>query len=106
MQAKVREFWSHRKSLEEVEAEYGGRGDFDYGPLARLPRYRGTHPTVMAGRIVAMDWEQQLREHDPPGMVRTQRHKDERLKYRLLTGFKRMTGVDLNHRNHGRVLKV
>ncbi|HSG08980.1 MAG TPA: hypothetical protein VLA36_11530 [Longimicrobiales bacterium] len=106
MQAKVREFWSHRKSLEEVEAEYGGREEFDYGPLARLPRYPGTHPAVMAERIAAMDWGEQLREHDPPGMVRTQRHKDERLKYRLLTGFKRLTGVDLNHRNHGRVLKV
>jgi glycosyltransferase involved in cell wall biosynthesis len=106
MQAKVREFWSHRKSLEEVEAEYGGREEFDYGPLGRLPRYRGTHPAVMAGRMEAMEWGDRLREEDPPGMVRTQRHKDERFKYRLLTGIKRLTGVDLNHRNHGRVLDV
>jgi len=106
MQAKVREFWSHRKSLEEVEEEYGGREEFDYGPLGRLPRFTGTHPAVMRERIAAMEWGDQLREHDPPGMERTQRHKDERLEYRLLTGFKRLTGVDLNHRNHGRVLKV
>jgi hypothetical protein len=33
-------------------------------------------------------------------------HKDERWKYRLLTGVRRLTGVDLNHKNHGRVLRV
>ncbi len=53
-----------------------------------------------------MDWAGSLREADPPGMVRTQLHKDERFKYRLLTGITRLTGVDLNHTNHGRVLKV
>jgi hypothetical protein len=106
MQAKVREFWSHRRSMEEVEAEYGGREEFDYGPLGRLPRFEGTHPAVMAARIEAMDWAHRLREKDPAGMVRTQRHKDERAKYRFLTGFKRATGIDLNHRNHGRVLRV
>jgi len=106
MQAKVREFWSHRMSLEEVEAEHGGREEFDYGPLGRLPRYHGSHPAVMADRIRAMDWAGSLREADPPGSVRTQRHRDERLKYRLLTGFARLTGVDLNHTNHGRVLRV
>jgi glycosyltransferase involved in cell wall biosynthesis len=106
MQAKVREFWSHRRSLEEVEAEYGGREEFDYGPLDRLPAWEGTHPAVMAGRIAAMDWAGSLRREDEPGRVRTQRHKDERLKNRLLTAFKRATGIDLNHRNHGRVLRV
>jgi hypothetical protein len=60
----------------------------------------------MAERIRAMDWADALREADPPGMARRRLHKDERLRYRLLTGFKRLTGVDLNHRNHGRVLNV
>ncbi len=106
MQAKVREFWSHRKSLEEVEAQHGGRVAFDYGPLARLSRYGGTHPAVMAGRIADMDWADELRESDPRGVERRQHHKDERLRYRLLTGVRRVTGVDLNHRNHGRVLNV
>ncbi len=106
MQAKVREFWSHRRSLEEVEREYGGREEFDYGPLGRLPGYRATHPAVMRERIAAMDWADSLRLEDPPGTKRRQRHKDELLKYRLLTGVARLTGIDLNHRNHGRVLKV
>jgi len=106
MQAKVREFWSHRRPLDEVEAAYGGREAFDYGPLDRLPRYAGRHPAVMRERIEAMDWADALRSHDPPGLERTQRHKDERLKYRVLTGVRRLTGIDLNHTNHGRVLKV
>lgn len=106
MQAKVREFWSHRKSLEEVEREYGGREEFDYGPLGRLPAYAGSHPAVMAPRIAAMDWGADLRDADPPGLERRQRHKDERFKYRALTAFTRLTGIDLNHTNHGRVLEV
>ncbi len=105
MQAKVREFWSHRRSLEEVEAEYGGIEEFDYGPLGRLTTWTGSHPAVMAERIAAMGWGDRLRLVDPPEMVRTQRHKDERFKYRLLTALSRATGIDFNHRNHGRVIR-
>ena len=84
----------------------GGREEFDYGPLGRLTRWDGKHPAVMAERIRSMSWADTLRESDPTGMARRQRHKDERFKYRLLTGITRLTGVDLNHTNHGRVLKV
>jgi len=106
MQAKIREFWSHRRPPEVVEAEHGDTETFDYGPLGRLTRYGGTHPAVMRGRIDAMDWTDALRLTDPPGLVRTQRHKDERWKYRVLTALGRATGLDLNHTNHGRVLRV
>lgn len=106
MQSKVREFWSHRASPEEVEALHGRVETFDYGPLGRLPRYRGTHPEVMWDRIAAMDWADLLREVDAPGLERTHLHKDERLQYRVLTALSRWTGIDLNHRNHGRVLRV
>ena len=74
--------------------------------MGRLTRYGGTHPEVMRERIAAMDWGELLREEDPPGLERTQLHKDERLKYRVLTALSRWTGIDLNHTNHGRVLKV
>ncbi len=106
MQAKVREFWLHRKSPEEVEAEQGASTEFDYGPLGRLETFRGTHPAVMADRIATMDWADKLRVVDPPGTTRTQLHKDERFKYRFLTALSRLLGVDLNHRNHGKVLRV
>jgi glycosyltransferase involved in cell wall biosynthesis len=106
MQAKVREFWSHRRTPSQVEQEFGDQEHFDYGPLGRLPRFTGTHPEVMRSRIAAMDWGHRLREEDLPGKVRTHRHKDERFKYRLLSGISRVTGLDLNHKNHGRVLDV
>ena len=99
MRAKVRAFWSHRGRDLQVE-------DFDYGPLGRLPEYHGTHPAVMGERRAAMDWQESLRDEDPPGLRRSFRHKDERPKYRLLTALARLTGIDLNHTNHGRVLRV
>jgi hypothetical protein len=105
MQRKTREFWSHRVSAEEVEARCGNGLELDYGPLGRLPRWTGEHPAVMADRIAAMDWRDRLRETDPPGMVRPL-HRDERMLYRLLTSVSRLTGIDLNHKNHGRVLEV
>ncbi len=106
MQAKIREFWMQRKTPAEVEAEFGETVEFDYGPLGRLPVYEGTHPAVMRERIAAMDWAGKLRLVDPPGFVRTQRHKDEGLRYRLLTAFTRATGIDLNHTNYAKVLRV
>jgi len=106
MQTKVREFWSHRDGSKSAEARFGTGVEFDYGPLGRLDIFDGTHPAVMRDRIAAMDWADTLREEDPPGTRRAMLHKDERLKYRLLTGIRRLTGVDLNHKNHGRVLRV
>ncbi len=106
MQAKVREFWSHRRTPEQVEEECPDQEQFDYGPLGRLPRFTGTHPEVMRSRIAEMDWSHGLRDEDPPGKTRTHRHKDERFRYRLLSGLSRVTGLDLNHKNHGRVLRV
>ncbi len=105
MQKKTREFTAHRRGRAEAEAAYGSTEEFDYGPLGRLETYEGTHPSVMAERIATMDWSDRLREADPPGLVRA-RHRDERPKYRLLTALKRVTGIDLNHTNHGRVLRV
>lgn len=105
MQAKVRAFWSHRRPPEEIAAEHVGVEAFDYGPLGRLEPFRGTHPAVMAERIAAMDWTDQLREADPPGMVRAP-HRDERPLYRFLTALRRGTGIELGHTNHGRVLDV
>lgn len=106
MQAKLRAFWSHRLGRERAGALYGGDVDFDYGPLGRLERWRGTHPGVMAERIAAMDWGDLLREADPPGARRRTLHRDERLLYRFLTAASRLTGIDFNHKNYGRVLDV
>ncbi len=105
MRAKVEAFWSHRG----LPAALPGAGEpipYDYGPLGRLARWGGTHPRVMAERVSRMDWSDTLRESDPPGVVRSVVHKDERLLYRALTALSRFSGVDLNHKNHRRVLDV
>jgi hypothetical protein len=107
MQNKDRTFQSHRRSEEEVEALFDQAPDeMDFGPLDRLPVYRGTHPAVMSERIAEMDWSDKLRSQDPPGLRRRSLHKDERPKYRLLTAIERWTGLDLNHKNYGKIIRV
>lgn len=106
MQNKHVAFWWHRKGKETVEAEYAGVSAMDYGPLGRLPVYEGVHPAVMRERIAAMDWSDELRLVDAPGSRRTELHTDERPKYRLLSAIERWTGLDLNHKNYGKVLRV
>jgi hypothetical protein len=106
MQAKVETFWAHRVGEREAQAKHGGAREFDYGPLGRLPRWGGAHPRVMADRIARMDWQDRLREFDASGDGRRRRHRDERLLYRLLTSASRLSGLEFNHTNHGRVLDV
>jgi len=92
--------------VQPAEAAGGVAGAvFDFGPLGRLPVYKGTHPTVMDTCIAGMDWRDGLRLVDPP-VVRRGFHKDERFKYRILSAIERGTGLDLNHRSYRRVLKV
>ena len=105
MRAKVEAFWSHRGVSAQLPDD-GAPLAYDFGPLARLARWDGVHPAVMIERIASMDWSDSLRESDPPGLVRTLVHKDERLLYRTLSALSKATGVDLNHKNHGRVLDV
>ncbi|UCC71973.1 MAG: hypothetical protein JSV86_16640 [Gemmatimonadota bacterium] len=106
MQNKHVAFWTHRKGREAVEAEYAGVAAMDYGPLGRLPVYGGSHPAVMQERIAALEWSDELRQVDPPGVKRTELHKDERPKYRVLSAIERWTGLDLNHKNYGKILRV
>ena len=105
MRAKVEAFWTHRLGTEGAASALGPEAEFDYGPLGRLPQWKGTHPRVMAQRIAAMDWGDQLRQWDPPELRRPL-HRDERLLYRFLTALTGLTGIDFNHTNHGRVLDV
>lgn len=68
------------ESMERTEAV-----DFDYGPLANVPRFTDTHPAVMQEAMQALDWQDQLYEQAPAGRE-SPRHKHETFKYRLLTG--------------------
>jgi len=57
---------------------------FDYGPLDRLPRFKGTHPAVIKEMISKMDWQDELQMSGSPD-PRREPHKHERAKYRFLT---------------------
>jgi len=57
---------------------------FDYGPLDRLAKFKGTHPAVMKERIADMDWKDKLQCSGKPNPYRKP-HKHERLKYRLIS---------------------
>jgi hypothetical protein len=107
MRDKTEAFWAHRGLVDPDLLGAGEpEGEFDYGPLGRLPTWSGRHPAVMAERIAAMDWRHLLRESDPPGVVRRRVHRDERMLYRALSTLSSVTRIDLNHKNHGRVLDV
>ena len=77
--------WGRARASEHYE--HAPRA-FDYGPLDRLARFRGTHPAVMTERIRSMDWTDQLQKTGRPDPGRVP-HKHERLKYRLLTSFEK-----------------
>lgn len=91
---------------EAAAAYYKERPDeFDYGPMSTVPIYGGTHPGIMKKKIAAMDWQDRLREFDPPGTKR-ELHKHETLKYRALSSFERITGLDFGNKNWRSIVKV
>ena len=71
-------------------AEASGRPvtPFDYGPLGELPRFKGTHPSVMREFIQRHHWRDQL-DQGKRTSAYVVRHKHERFRYRLLSWFER-----------------
>ena len=57
---------------------------FDYGPLRRVPVFKGTHPAVMAEWIAKFNWQDQLRSG---GKISHNRpiSKHDKLKYRIVS---------------------
>ena len=99
-----------RKYHAHVEEGQFGEGDLVEvvfsRPLSRLKRWRLAEMVRVDVACRAIPWTHLLRESDSPGRVRHRVHKDERPLYRILTSLSRTTGIDLNHKNHGRVLDV
>jgi hypothetical protein len=64
MNSKIKSFSiNHRgvKKVDEMEKMDLFRGYFDYGNLAKLPRFTGTHPAVMKDWIKQFNWKDKLR---------------------------------------------
>ena len=73
--------WGLKKSTEFYEK---APSEFDYGPLNLLAEFTEKHPKVMEDRIKAMDWQNKLQYSGKPN-PRRERHKHERLKYRMIS---------------------
>lgn len=62
-----------------------GFGEFyDYGPLKRVPLFKGTHPAVMKEWMDGFDWQEQLRDSGPTSF-NMPRSKHNKLKYRIIS---------------------
>ena len=106
MQVKRKSFNAVYHGTEKIEEQFKNAPvDLDFGPLKRLTLFDKTHPAVMANMIARLNWTDRLREEDPPGMVR-EIHKDEKLKYRLLTKIESFTGLDFNHKNWRKIIET
>lgn len=85
MQRKNRALREVHAGRQAAEAQYAAAAaEFDFGPLKRLPVYRGSHPAVMRRFMARFDWGDRLRDEGDyaPG---SERPRHERLKYRVMT---------------------
>jgi hypothetical protein len=81
MKAKSIEFDTTHQGRKVALERHGGKAMFDYGSLATIPRFRGTHPAVMNGWMARFSWADQL-HYEGPSLVR---HRHDQFKYRLLS---------------------
>lgn len=57
---------------------------FDYGPLNRVKKFKGSHPAAMSEWVQKIHWKDQLQYSGKP-KKKAVKPKNERLKYRVLT---------------------
>ncbi len=106
MQVKRKSFGSVYHGAEKIEKEFSSQPeDLDFGPMKRLAVFDKTHPSVMKNMISRFNWQDKLRDTDPPGMIR-EPHKDEKTKYRILTKIESWTGLDFNHKNWKKIIDI
>lgn len=85
MQKKVKSLATIHKGEMLVEESFRDRpAEFDYGPLGRIPLFKGTHPEVMRQRIAEFHWGDELNYSSKFTLIR-EKHKHEMLKHRALS---------------------
>lgn len=85
MQSKKKEHDSIHHGMQQTEFAYRLQpGEFDYGPMNRIPQFKGNHPAVMMEFIQKLDWKHKLNYNKSSRPARPSM-KHEKLKYRLLT---------------------
>jgi len=81
MKAKSIEFDTTHQGRAVALERHGGAKPFNYGSLARIPRFTGTHPAVMGDWMADFTWADQLQQTGPS----TVRFRHDKRKYQLLT---------------------
>lgn len=106
MQVKRKSFSSLYFGRKKIDEQFKHEPvALDFGPLSKLTFFEiEKHPAVMKDMIGRLNWNDQLRDVDPPGMVRDP-HKHEKIKYRFLTKLERLTGLDFNHKNWRKIVR-
>lgn len=94
MAAKSRAFSAHHREHADGDP-VAEDAAFEYGSMRFARTFRGTHPAVMARRLAAFDWGDELREVVPTAGRALHRH--EQFRNRLLTWVE-------DHLNGGRAL--
>ena len=88
MQNKIKAFRTNHRGKESVaamEAAHQFDRIFDYGNLAKLTLFTGTHPAVMKPWMANFDWKEQLRFSGPAQSQNPFTAKHDKLKYRVIT---------------------
>ncbi len=89
MQRKRKALATLHHGAEDVQRRYASAPKtFDYGAMRLASRFNGTHPKVMQPLIAEFDWADQL-DYSKRATLNPERHKHERLKYRLLSWVER-----------------
>lgn len=58
---------------------------FDYGPLGKVPVFKGTHPAVMQSVIQQFNWAHELNYSSREQGINREKFKHDKWKYRFLT---------------------
>jgi len=88
MQNKIKAFSINHKGKATVEkqiADHKYDRVFDYGNIAKLTAFRGTHPAVMGPWIERFNWKDQLRFEGPARSLNPVKAKHDKRKYRIVS---------------------
>jgi len=86
MENKRRAFHQIHWGKEEANKYHNNTAaEYDYGSLAELPVYKGTHPEVMESKISEMNWKDKLQYKGEPDTSDRRKHEHERIRNKILT---------------------
>ena len=88
MQNKIKAFSANHRGKARIEQEEKLKlydKVFDYGNLAKLSVFKGTHPEVMREWIADFNWKDQLRFSGPKYSLNPVKNKHDKWKYRVIS---------------------